>query len=190
MSKSILTQTAILASKARDNIDTELMRIKDYLESTGLGYRGSLIDKDGFPLPDVDHYKILQERQHAARLLNDRKRVEYILDQLTQTETSEGDAVQPLFVDLEKLHPMAFVDEVHQKSPAEKGGLVNGDFILKFGAAKGLQDLPKIIVEGAAVTVTVLRVDRTGRNIIELKITPERWEGNGLVGAHLLPYSN
>lgn len=189
MSKATLTQTALLMSKARDNIDNQLLRIKDYLESTGLGYRGSLIDKDGFPLPDVDHYRILEERQHASRLLNDRKRVEYILDQLTQTQYSPEDAGQPLYIELDKLQPMAIVDEVHKNSPAERAGLVNGDFIISFGSAHFISDLPKVIVEDKETTITVLRVDRTGRNLIDIQITPAKWNGVGLVGAHLLPYT-
>ena len=185
---TIVRQAALVLSKARDTIDTQLLRIKEYLESTGLGYRGSLIDKDGFPLPDVDHHRILSERQHAARLLNDRKRVEFILDQLTQTQFStSGDA--PLAEDLAKANPFALVDEVHSNSPAEKAGLVNGDFLVKFGDAVRVTDVPNQIVDGQEVTVTVLRVDASGRNFIDLSITPGRWEGNGLVGAHLLPFS-
>ena len=184
----IVRQAALVLSTARDNIDRQLLRIKEYLESTGLGYRGSLVDKDGYPLPDIDHQRILTERGHAARLLNDRKRVEYILDQLTQTQFSVSGDV-PLASDLEKAQPFALVDEVHLNSPAEKGGLFNGDFIVKFGEARRVTDIPNQIVDGEPLTVTVFRVDHSGRTFIDLSITPGPWEGNGLVGAHLLPFS-
>jgi 26S proteasome non-ATPase regulatory subunit 9 len=184
----MLHQTALTLAKARDTIDNQLIRIKDYLESTGLGYKGKLVDREGFPLPDIDHHRILMERQHASRLLNDRKRVEFILDCLTQTQYSKTETEHALYKDLEELHPFAIVDEVHQNSPAEKAGLCNADFMLKFGKATRISDVPNNIIEGTSVNVSVLRVDRTGRNILDFSITPGQWEGNGLVGAHLIPY--
>lgn len=180
----MLTRAVVCFSQARDKIDNELTKIKNYLESTGLGYKKPLIDAEGFPLPDIDHHRILTERQRAARLLNDRKRVEFILDNLTQTMTES-----PLYLDLERYHPMAIVDEVCANSPAEKAGVLNGDFLLKFGEATSLSQLSPQIVEGRPVTIKVLRVDSSGRNIIEVTIIPAMWDGQGLVGAHLMPFS-
>lgn len=184
MTSPVLTRAVVCFSQARDKIDNELTRIKNYLEQTGLGYKKSLVDAEGYPLPDIDHHRILSERQRAARLLNDRKRIEYILDTLTQTM-----AESPLYVDLERYNPMAIVDEVSANSPAEKSGLINGDFLLSFGSATSLSQLSPQIVEGKPVTVKVFRVDSSGRNIIEVTIIPAMWEGQGLVGAHLMPFS-
>ncbi|KAH0790280.1 26S proteasome non-ATPase regulatory subunit 9 [Histomonas meleagridis] len=186
--KQILFKSANILSSVRDSIDKQLLQIKDYLELAGVGYRGKLIDDEGYPLPDIDHYKVLSQRQHAARLLNDRKRIEFIIDNLTQTEGNTADGNPPLYLELEKLKPFSIIDEVHSNSPAEKGDLRNGDFILQFGDAKKMFDIPKQIVEGNPVVVKIYRVAPEGRNIIEITITPEKWSGQGLVGAHLLPF--
>jgi hypothetical protein len=180
-----LRHTATILTNSRDSIDTQLGHIKTYLESTGLGYRGSLVDREGFPLPDIDHERILSQRQRAARLLNDRKRVEFICGLLTQTERADGAS---LFQELELLRPFAFIDEVFANSPAEKAGLSNGDFVIRFGQATHIKHVPEQVIEDVPVVVNVFRIDRSRRNVIDITITPARWAGNGLVGAHLVPY--
>jgi hypothetical protein len=180
-----LRHTATILTNSRDSIDTQLGQIKDYLESTGLGYRGSLVDREGFLLPDIDHERILSQRQRAARLLNDRKRAEFICGLLTQTERSDG---APLFQDLERLRPFAFIDEVFANSPAEKAGLSNVDFVIRFGQATQIKHVPSQVPEDVPVVVTVFRVERSGRNVMDVTINPARWPGNGLIGAHLVPY--
>lgn len=183
-----ISRYANILATVRDSIDKQLLRIKDYLELSGVGYRGKLIDDEGYPLPDIDHYKILSERQHAARLLNDRRRIEFIIDCLTQTECDDGDAQRPLFADLEEYAPFAIIDEVHADSPAEKGDLRNGDFILQFGGTRSMHDIPREIHEGATLTLKVFRVSRDeGRELREVAIVPAKWSGQGLVGAHILP---
>lgn len=185
-----LSKYATILSTVRDSIDKQLLRIKDYLELTGVGYRGKLIDDEGFPLPDIDHYKILSERQHAARLLNDRKGIEFIIDCLTQTEGETNDGLQPLYKDLEKYNPFAIVDEVHADSPAEKGGLKNGDFILQFGETRTMHEIPKQIHENMPLVLKIFRVSKNeGRELLDIKIVPAKWSGQGLVGSHILPIS-
>jgi 26S proteasome non-ATPase regulatory subunit 9 len=183
MSRPYLRSTVQLLSHARDTIDSNLSGIKDYLEATGVGYRGKLVDNEGYPLANIDHFRILQERQRAARLINDRKRVEFILEAIVETE-----AANPLYRELERYQPFAIFDEVFQDSPAEKAGLSNGDFILKMGSATRMADVQSQVIEGEELTVAVLRVSQAGRTPLELKITPATWSGTGLIGAHILPY--
>jgi hypothetical protein len=54
-----LCHTATILTNSRDSVDTQLGHIKTNLESTGLGYRASLMDREGFPLPDIGHEGIL-----------------------------------------------------------------------------------------------------------------------------------
>lgn len=188
MSRPMKVRSAITLTKCRDNIDDALVQIKNYLESTGLGYKTPLVDKEGFPLPDIDHYRILSERQHAARLLNDRKRLEFILDCLAQTEGDPTGSGRPLYRDLEEVNPFAVIDEVFADSPAEKGGLINGDFVIEFGKAKKYYEVTREIVEDTPVVIKVFRVTAHEKSIIEVTITPQKWKGKGLIGCHLQPF--
>lgn len=188
MSRPMKVRAALTLTKCRDNIDDSLIKIKDYLESTGLGYKTPIVDKDGFPLPDIDHYRILSERQHAARLLNDRKRLEFIIDCLTQTDSDPTGSGRPLIHDLEEVNPFAVIDEVFADSPAEKDGLINGDFVIEFGKAKKYYDIPKEIVENTPIDIKVFRVTKNEKSIININITPQKWKGNGLIGCHLQPF--
>lgn len=189
MSRAMKVRAALTLTKARDNIDDSLVKIKDYLESTGLGYKTPLVDKEGFPLPDIDHYKILSERQHAARLLNDRKRLEFIIDCLAQTEGDPTGTGRPLYLDLEETNPFAIIDEVFADSPAEKCGLLNGDFIIQFGKAKSFYEVPKEIIEDTPVIVKVFRILSHEKSIVDVTITPTRWSGKGLIGCHIQPFA-
>jgi 26S proteasome non-ATPase regulatory subunit 9 len=111
--------------------------------------------------------------------------LEFISGPLTQVEWADG---APLFQDLELLLPFAFVDEVLANSPAEKAGLLNGDFVIRFGQATHIKHVPEQVAEDVSVVVNVFRVDCSRRNMIDIAITPAQWAGNGLVGAHLVPY--
>lgn len=189
MTRPMKVRAALTLTKSRASIDNQLLQIKEYLESTGMGYKKPLIDKDGFPIPDIDHYRIVSERQHAARLLNDRKRIEFIIDCLTQTEGDPTHTGRSLLADLEELCPFAIIDEVMAESPAEKSGFVNGDFLLQFGSTKSYREIPQQVTEGVPVVVTVFRVSENGKSKIELSITPEKWKGNGLIGCHIQPFA-
>jgi predicted metalloprotease with PDZ domain len=137
-------------------------------------------------LPDIDHIRIATERQRATRLLNDRKRIECISEILAKTElTHDGNS---LAAELEQLCPFAMIDEVFANSPAEKAGLQNGDFLIRFGEATTSRSVPSQIVEGQLVILKVFRIDRNSRTAIDVTITPDKWDGTGLVGAHLQPY--
>ena len=187
MSEKSLQQKAISAARAsRDIIDKQLEGIKDYLESTGMGYRKPLVDNEGYPLPDIDHYKILEQRQKAARLLNDRKKIETVLEKLVETIPTNG--TPTLTMQLEELHPFALISEVAQKSPAEEAGLLEGDFLIKFGHAKQLHEVKSNIIDLEQIKVTIFRVSEYGdMKKYQLFLIPHRWDGEGLVGCHLIP---
>ncbi|EAY13786.1 26S proteasome non-ATPase regulatory subunit, putative [Trichomonas vaginalis G3] len=182
---SLQQKSVKAASFARDIIDKQLEDIKAYLESTGVGYRGSLVDKDGFPLPNIDHFRIANERKRAARLLNDRKRIENLISELL-VSVPTGDK-PTLMMELEKQEPFCLISEVREGSPAEKAGLIDGDLLIKFGPATNMLDVKKNIVEGTAVDLVVYRVEEYSRELASCSLTPAKWEGDGLVGCHLIP---
>lgn len=100
---------------------------------------------------------------------------------------------------------------VSPDSPAEEAGLETGDQILKFGNLcdrgetgpdKLFQSLPASVVEGTPIKLVVYRdpnlkdstkckrtricVEDESR-ILELVLTPKRWDGRGLLGLHIVP---
>ena len=187
MNQKSLQQRAIAAASAsRDIIDKQLDGIKNYLESTGMGYKKSLIDNEGYPLPDIDHFKIMAERKRAARLLNDRKKIETVLEKLVETVPSDGKPT--LTMQLEEMHPFALISEVKEKSPAEEAGLAEGDFLLKFGKAKSLAEVKSNIVDCEQIKVNIFRAPEYGdMKKYQVFLTPHRFDGDGLVGCHLIP---
>lgn len=89
--------------------------------------------------------------------------------------------------------PFAIVDEVTVGSPAEKAGLLVGDAIVAFGAISlrsmatnesAMSALPGCLREheNRAVDLAVNR----GESFVELKLTPSRWDGQGLLGCHVV----
>jgi len=176
-----IQKTAIIVSRTRDQIDEKLLAIKDYLESTGFGYKKPLVDNEGFPYPDIDHVKILSERQRASRMINDRKRITNLMDNLTNSDQS------PLYSLMNAHHPFAIATEVRQKSPAENSGLMDGDLVISFGKAHSLHQIKSEIIEFQAVEINVIRCEGSECQVISLEITPRPWEGDGLVGCLLLP---
>jgi 26S proteasome regulatory subunit N4 len=88
--------------------------------------------------------------------------------------------------------PFAIVDEVKAGSPASTAGLLIGDAIVAFGAISlrsmatnqaAMAALPGCLREheGREIAVAVNR----GSDFVELKLTPSRWEGQGLLGCHV-----
>lgn len=187
MNISWLRRLSAVLTKAEDKLDGKLENIKNYLESTGLGYRGSLVDSEGFPLPDVDHYKIMASRGEAARLLNDRKQLELIMCRITQTE--DGNPGDRLCDHLARANPFGFIDFVDAKSPAEQSGIKPGDLLISFGSATILGMIPSQIIEGVEINVRVFRITETSDSIIDIKLIPKSgWgETSSLVGASILP---
>lgn len=183
--KTLQQKAVSAATMSRDALYTQLEAVKAYLESTGMGYRKSLIDAEGYPLPNIDHYKIMEERQRGARLINDVKKIEHVLELLLETVPTDG---QPtLTMELESLHPFALISEVKDKSPAESAGLVEGDFLIKFGKGESMLQVKENIHENEEIELVVFRVEEFGKKQYKLHLTPSKWTGDGLVGCHLIP---
>lgn len=88
----------------------------------------------------------------------------------------------------------AVIDEVMEGSPAHAAGLQVGDQVVAFGGVTSgvggsvASILPRVAAllaenEGTVLSVRVLRRGE----IAELVITPQRWDGRGLLGCHMRP---
>jgi len=92
------------------------------------------------------------------------------------------------------------VGEVFPRSPASTAGLAEDDVIVQLGTLDGGRDrveggaafvgivesVVPLIVEGKTIEAIVLRSTADGPLLIEL--TPQQWEGGGLLGCRLLPH--
>ena len=89
--------------------------------------------------------------------------------------------------------PIAKVNTVDPSSPASLSGLTPGDKIVRFGTltqtdetkAFDLRLLAGQVVEGREVPVDVMR----NGVIVNLRLTPMKWSGRGLLGCHIVQYS-
>lgn len=97
--------------------------------------------------------------------------------------------------------PFAIIDEVSSNSPSSEAGLKEGDIIIRFGNInscdfKAIAELvPSAANDNKSITVAVRRkstelggiAEVIKTEIVELK--PRTWSGRGLLGCHIIPYS-
>ena len=88
------------------------------------------------------------------------------------------------------LDPFCTVNAVAPGSPADAAGLKRGDRVLAFGDIDSSRpDALKRIAEMVPLheyKVIKVRVIRSNQKVL-LTLTPQPWEGRGLLGCHLLP---
>lgn len=95
--------------------------------------------------------------------------------------------------------PFAKINGVAPLSPAFEAGLKEDDKIVQFGEIdfsnhQNLKGLLPVVASAAdtqqSIAITVLRKDQSGRqNSAQVSLTPKPWPGRGLIGCHIVPYS-
>lgn len=98
--------------------------------------------------------------------------------------------------------PFAKIDAVALLSPAAEAGLQAGDLITAFGSInhdnnQTLLGLMPIVTSAAdsqqAIAITLLRqTDQSAsanKQQVQLALVPKPWPGRGLIGCHIIPYS-
>lgn len=103
--------------------------------------------------------------------------------------------------------PFARIDAVANLSPASEAGLKQGDLIVEFGPVnhlnhQNLKGLMPVITSVAdaqqAISIKLLRQadqststsESTSTVAVEVKLVPKPWPGRGLIGCHIIPYSD
>jgi len=185
----------------KDEIEAELLAIASELTSPGpngqapVGFKGNLVDREGYPRNDVDIMRITKLRNRHAILNTDlseiMKEIEQGLYQLHATVPKQVQAVEQSAESAED--PFLIVNTVSPDSPAFLAGLREKDSVTRFGTIKrsefeseGFSLIPKQIVEGKALRVNVIRNGE--RKIFTL--VPQKWSGQGLMGCHLIKYQD
>mmetsp|Transcript_11419 Transcript_11419/g.25425 ORF Transcript_11419/g.25425 Transcript_11419/m.25425 type:complete len:226 (+) Transcript_11419:92-769(+) len=98
------------------------------------------------------------------------------------------------------LKPIVRVNSITPNSPAHASGLKEGDLIVRFGntthaSENPLQEIAQVVPQAAAQNLPIeMEVVRKGdassnggENKFTLQLKPEKWDGKGLVGFHIIP---
>ncbi|XP_071502962.1 26S proteasome non-ATPase regulatory subunit 9-like [Diadema antillarum] len=189
---------ALVAKK--DDIEREIKALFEVLESQGgVGMTGPLIDSEGYPRSDIDVYSVRTARHDIICLQNDHKalmkEIEEALHTLHSIERQQREAgtYNPVTNGSSNgaaLIPFAKVDLVSPGSPAEKAGLAVGDRLVEFGSVtsanfKSIRDIAPVVQHSQGRSVRVV-VTRNGDKVV-LSLTPQTWNGRGLLGCNIVP---
>jgi 26S proteasome non-ATPase regulatory subunit 9 len=160
--------------------------------------------------PLVDYKVLMKEIEQLLPQLYEPMSTEVMATSLislvsSSTSTSglsSSSGVPPIPDSAPMLVPFGKIDEVLAGSPAEAGGLQNGDLVLRFGSVtvdtpSPLGHIPALLRSahdtGAAIELEVLRPPRQGDATVAtfrtLQLRPQAWGGRGLLGCHLTPHS-
>ncbi len=167
------------------------------------GVTGSLVDKEGFPIPDVDLYQVRLDRKRLAEIRTDHTRLTNALAEvLAELHASESPSKAsapeapprgprsaatglPGEGAVKWGGPFALVTDVAIGSPAVTAGLAAGDQICKMGGVMELADVARVVseFEGRPLLLEVLRRGTE----LEVELVPHKWAGAGLLGCQLRP---
>ena len=164
-----------------------------------------LVDSDGFPRADIDVASVRTARSKIIHLRNDVRAVsdqiasalELLMARPESTATSSGGAQDAEMADAEQAKAFALVDGVTPGGPAARAGLKRTDRIVHLGPIHAgnherLSALGPLLQrhEGMTVPLTILRDsadDGAEPTTLVLHLTPQKWSGRGLLGAHIVP---
>eukprot|EP00522_Entomoneis_paludosa_P014168 CAMPEP_0172457732 /NCGR_PEP_ID=MMETSP1065-20121228/23859_1 /TAXON_ID=265537 /ORGANISM="Amphiprora paludosa, Strain CCMP125" /LENGTH=218 /DNA_ID=CAMNT_0013211631 /DNA_START=47 /DNA_END=703 /DNA_ORIENTATION=+ len=109
-----------------------------------------------------------------------------------QHNSQEEDNLEPF--PSSNLEPIVRINMIKTGSPADVAGLKENDLIMRFGntthaAENPLQEISQLVPDaanqGMAIEVVILRRGDEESRTLQLK--PSEWDGNGLVGFHIIP---
>ncbi|CAH0473152.1 unnamed protein product [Peronospora belbahrii] len=208
-------ENAIKAKEAiEEEIETY---VAELTSGNNPGFNGSLVDNEGFPRADIDVYRVRQVRhslavkQTAHQLTM--KKIEELLPQVFEIRCGKSEckmekealeaptaaAVQTMktttttdevSAEERELQSFAVVESVQRKSPAELAGLQAQDQIMRFGSAdasnhRELAAIKDIVQHNVGSSIRVLV--RRGLELLVLKLTPQTWNGPGVLGCLVQP---
>ncbi|EMG49751.1 NAS2 Probable 26S proteasome regulatory subunit p27 [Candida maltosa Xu316] len=186
-------------SHVKLEIESQLNRLFDLLKQKyNADMDTPLVTPDGFPRSDIDVVSIRLIRIRIIRLRNDDKQIIHLLDEKMADEFARrrDETGSSMDIDIEPTReivysiPFARVGDVVENGPAFNSGLRTGDEIVLFDndihAANNnkLRSLVTRVVPDKEINVDVNR----GGERVSLKLIPSNnWEGQGLLGCHLIP---
>ncbi|KAF9284644.1 26S proteasome non-ATPase regulatory subunit 9 [Mortierella alpina] len=172
--QSELMTRAQALMKQKDDIEAEIKKAQDELQSQKVGMTEKLVDNNGFPHSDIDLVVVTTARSNIIRLKNDHKEVMLQIEEalhavhaeaIAEKEAREAEkkaqsqentassssgsseAATTAAQEADKdMSPFARVNGVAPDSPAKEAGLLQGDMIVAFGTvnAKTPNVLPSL----------------------------------------------
>jgi 26S proteasome non-ATPase regulatory subunit 9 len=122
-----MTQQDVLELMSkRKEIENQIHQQEAILRSNNITLKEPLIDKEGFPIPDVDLYTVRDARANLIRLGNDYKAITKEIE--LGLHSIHGQ--QPMTPQL-AIVPFARCDAIEPSSPAYLDGLRTGDALLE-----------------------------------------------------------
>eukprot|EP01119_Soliformovum_irregulare_P007811 TRINITY_DN20326_c0_g1_i1.p1 TRINITY_DN20326_c0_g1~~TRINITY_DN20326_c0_g1_i1.p1 ORF type:complete len:217 (+),score=30.88 TRINITY_DN20326_c0_g1_i1:109-759(+) len=214
---AVTRETLKALIKQKDEMETEILALTHQLQTGGFGLHGSLVDKEGFPIADAEKAIAVREaRGKLARLQNDHiaimKQIEKDMNTLHETTSRSNQSTTKMEIEKPISHdestpqtsqtmiasandvPFLLIDEVFPGSPTDKAGVIVGDRIVQFGSithsnSTGIRAIADLVtnMENRSLAVRLIR-EENGQTIVkEVRITPRKWEGRGLLGWHMVP---
>ncbi|VDD84929.1 unnamed protein product [Enterobius vermicularis] len=199
---SLLSEAKKLMEK-RDELDSFIEEQQAILKTSGVDMNSPLVDKDDYPLADIDIYAVRNARNALICAQNDRRnlteQIESLIHRIHEEARTdkqvklEGSASKTEEVHRTSNRAFAKIDRVAPDSPARASGLMAGDPVLQFaslhaGNFKGIEQLIPLVKnsEGVPIKITVLREGKA----LRLELTPKKWSGPGLLGCSFLPLTS
>ncbi|KAF9964307.1 26S proteasome non-ATPase regulatory subunit 9 [Mortierella alpina] len=213
--QSDLMTRAQTLMKQKDDIEADIKKAQDELQSQKVGMTERLIDNNGFPRSDIDLVVVTTARSNIIRLKNDHKEIMLQIEEAlhavhaeaiaekeaeknAHNQESSGTSAAGSFAAAQQeadkdLSPFARVNGVAPDSPAKDAGLLQGDMIVAFGTvnAKTPSVLPSLSEhvqsrENKPILVKVLRGESADLHSLIL-VPKQGWGGRGLLGCHIVP---
>jgi 26S proteasome non-ATPase regulatory subunit 9 len=203
--------------KQRDDLEAEIEALTSYLNSPGNpGLHGGLVDKDGFPISDVE--KILAVRESRNLLIRKQNDYDKLMSQIesglyeyhsqlkqnpppaasqpetgshSKTDSPQHNEALPVPDYIKAKQPFAKVNQVAPMSPAYESKMHVGDLVIDFGGVDVTNNNNLIGVRDLVMKNENKALDlyvRRGADVLHLTLTPKKWSGQGLLGCHLLPH--
>jgi 26S proteasome non-ATPase regulatory subunit 9 len=201
--------------KKRSQIEKEIFDLTEYLTSDGMpGVSGPLVDREGFPFPNIDITAVRTARNKLIMLQNDLTNIMKIIEEKMSSFFAQKPQTQIIEKKIEDLEegvkvqvyeeepiskknvlkvPFCWIGMVTEGSPSDEAGLLPGDGIIQFDrlifgiSTNPLKSISEIVNKKVdePIQVVVKRQIEDNVEYIDIKLIPHRWEGQGLLGCKL-----
>jgi 26S proteasome non-ATPase regulatory subunit 9 len=201
-------------NRQREAMEAELTAITEALGADNMGgVSGALIDREGFPRADIDVHGTRTLRHRLACLTTDHRALMQLLEaklhalhtatageggarasapapRYAAAAPSPSDASPMANGGAESMASFARIASITAGGPAALAGLRQGDELVRYAHLDAtnhdnLRGVARLTgrSEGGFIPLAVRRASK----MVEVTLAPQRWEGPGLLGCHLVP---
>jgi len=175
--------------KRKNEIESEIASFQQILAANNVGMNEPLVDSEGYPRNDLDIFQVRTARNKIICLQNDHKgimsQIENGLHRLHEQTRNAEPTNGSKSTDDREMEAFVLIKSIQKGAPCDRGGFKVNDQICLFGSLqksnfRELSDMVSIISNSVNKEIDV--IVRRGSTLLNLKLTPSKWVGNGLVG--------